>query len=103
MLSRVKSDSAFESDADGSAYGSARGDSDADAGADADDVDSDDDDGRMTPGRDPSHLAVARAWPKRTLAARARAAGLPSVDAYLGAVADGSNHPRSAEVRVDGG
>ena len=98
VLSRVKSDSAFESDADGSAYGSACGDSDADAGADADDVDADDDDGRMTPGRDPSHLAVARAWPKRTLAARARAAGLPSVDAYLGAVADGSNHPRSAEL-----
>ena len=41
---------------------------------------------------------MARAWPKRTLAARARAAGLPSVDAYLGAVADGSNHPRSAEL-----
>ena len=52
----------------------------------------------MTPGRDPGHLAVARAWPKRTLAARARAAGLHSVDAYLGAVADGSNHPRRAEL-----
>ena len=100
-LSRVKSDSAFESSADGSAYGSACGDSDADAGADADadNADADaDDDGPVAPGRDPSHLAVARAWPKRTLAARARAAGLPSVDAYLGAVADGSNHPRRAEL-----
>ena len=100
-MSRVKSDSAFESSADGSAYGSACGDSDADAGADADadDADADaDDDGPVAPGRDPSHLAVARAWPKRTLAARARAAGLPSVDAYLGAVADGSNHPRRAEL-----
>ena len=96
-LSRVKSDSAFESSADGSACGSAYGSARGSACGDSD-SDANDDGPGMTPGRDPGHLAVARAWPRRTLEARARAAGLHSVDAYLGAVADGSNHPRRAEL-----
>ena len=64
--------------------------------ADADDVDSDDDDGRMTPGRDPSHLAVA-ARGETDARGEAHAAGLPSV-ARTSAPSPTGRTPRSAEL-----
>jgi hypothetical protein len=106
LLTRVKSDSAFESSADGSAYGSAcDADSDGDGAAAAalsDDEHDDDetDDGsrrRLAPGEDPSEITIARAWPKKTLASRAKALGVASVDSYLAAVAD-ANHRKHADL-----
>ena len=103
LLTRVKSDSAFESSADGSAYGSAcDADSDGDGAAALSDDEHDDDeiDGsrrRLAPGEDPSEVTIARAWPKKTLASRAKALGVASVDSYLAAVAD-ANHRKHADL-----